>query len=177
MPYSALLRAQCQPLLNRFLHYSISGSPASDSSSNDDNNGYFDHSKTSRYELYIPAPPSVGRSQAMLYHIATRNLFAWVFGRSLVGAQLGSALVGLLHSMNEFRSPGCDNVQDLLDFMDEEGYADLRSTPSHALSVLYFAEHFHFKDLYIDAFAHCVGMNHILDDCSEFEVCVLFQQF
>ncbi|TVY86525.1 hypothetical protein LAWI1_G007562, partial [Lachnellula willkommii] len=97
--------------------------------------------------------------QAFLYHLATRNLFAWIFGKPLVGIHLGGALVGLLNSLNEFRSEGGDNLQAIIDYMDEEGYADISNQPDHALAILFFAEHFQFKDLWIDAFAHCVGMN------------------
>ncbi len=79
--------------------------------------------------------------------------------------------MGLLNSMNEFRSPGEDNVQAIMDYMDEEGYAEMRNQPDHALAILFFAEHFHFKDLWVDAFAHCTGMNERLISCPGFEVC------
>ncbi len=105
-----------------------------------------------------------------LHHIATRNFFAWLFDKSLVGNHLGGALVGLLNSMNEFRSPGEDNIQEIMDYMDEEGYADLRNQPDYALASLFFAEHFHFNDLYINAFAHCAGMNKNLIFSAGFEV-------
>ncbi|CZS93292.1 uncharacterized protein RCO7_07768 [Rhynchosporium graminicola] len=152
----ALLKANCRPLLDRFLAICPGGSPSSQWSSD---GGYFSQTKDKLYELYIPAPPNVDRGEAFLYHTATRNFFAWLFGKSLIGVHLGGALVGLLNSMNEFRSKEEDNVQGIMDFMDEEGYADMRKAPDHALAILYFAEHFHFKDLWIDAFAHCTGMN------------------
>jgi len=87
-----------------------------------------------------------------------------------VGTNLGGALVGLLNSLNEFRSEGQDNLQAIIDYMDEEGYADMRNQPDHALAILFFAEHFQFKDLWIDAFAHCVGMNEKLFSRPGFEV-------
>ena len=64
--------------------------------------------------------------------------------------------------MYEFRSEGEDNVQAVLDYTDMEGYADMRNVPDHALAILFFAEHFQFRDLWIDAFAHCAGINDIL---------------
>lgn len=121
-------------------------------------------------ELYIPAPSTAETGQAFLYHLATRNLFAWIFGKSLVGNHLGGALVGLLNSLNEFRSEGEDNLQAIIDYMDEEGYADMSNQPDHALAIFFFAEHFQFKDLWIDAFAHCVGMNEKLITRPGFEV-------
>lgn len=144
-------------------------SPGSEADSED--SGYFQNvTKKQIYQLYIPSPPAAERGQAFLYHTATRNLFAWIFGKSLVGTHLGGALVGLLNSMNQFRTPGEDNVQAIMDYMDEEGYADMRSQPDHALAVLFFAEHFHFKDLWVDAFAHCTGMNERLVQSAGFEV-------
>lgn len=72
--------------------------------------------------------------------------------------------------MSEFRSEAADNVADIIDFMDEEGYADMRNQQDHALAVLFFAEHFHFRDLYVDAFAHCAGMHERLSESPEFQV-------
>jgi hypothetical protein len=165
----ALLAAKCHPLLDRFLAHDLDKSPISDISSEE--GGYFNVPRTRTFEIYIPPPPTAERGQTFLYHMATRNFFAWVFGKSLVGTHLGGALVGVLNSMIEFRSSGVDSVQDILDYMDEEGYADMRDSPNHALAVLFFAEHFRFKDLWIEAFAHCTGMHERLAVSPGFEVC------
>ncbi|TVY33012.1 hypothetical protein LSUB1_G007807 [Lachnellula subtilissima] len=164
-PIEALVKSACQPLIHRFsADTSEESSPLSDSSNGD---GAFSCATT---VLYIPAPSTAETGQAFLYHLATRNLFAWVFGKPLVGTHLGGALVGLLNSLNEFRSGGQDNLQAIIDYMDEEGYADMRNQPDHALAILFFAEHFQFKDLWIDAFAHCVGMNEKLFSRIGFEL-------
>jgi hypothetical protein len=163
-----LVAAKCQPLLNRFLSKTLMESPGLEAGSKDSRS--FPHNNKT-YELYIPSPPFAERAQAYLYHTATRNLFAWIFGKPLVGNHLGSALVGLLNSLNEFRNPGEDNIQDIMDYMDGEGYADMRNHPDYALGILFFAEHFQFRDLWIDAFAHCSGLNEKLADSVGFEVC------
>jgi hypothetical protein len=110
------------------------------------------------------------RGQPMLHHISTRNFFAWLFGKPLVGPHLGDALVRLLTSMNEFRSPDVGNIADVLHFMEKEGYSDIKNEPDHALAVLYFAEHFQFRDLWIHAFTHSAGMSEMLCGSSEYEV-------
>jgi hypothetical protein len=166
----ALLTSSCRPLLDRFIVHHSAESPLSDISTSDDG-GCFGQPNSGNYELYIPAPPTAERGQAFLYHSATRNFFAWIFGKSLVGSHLGGALIGLLNSMNELRSLGKNNVQAIVDYMDEEGYADMRNSPDHALGVLFFAEHFRFKDMWIDAFAHCTGMHDRLASSPGFEVC------
>lgn len=110
------------------------------------------------------------QEQAFAYNISTRNFFAWVFGKPVVGKHLGLALVALLHSMHEFLSGAKDNVGDFMTYMEDQGYLDIANKPNHALAVLYVAESFQFNDLYIRAFAHCVGMSDQLYACSEYEV-------
>lgn len=121
-------------------------------------------------ELYIPPPATANKNQAFAYHIATRNFFAWVFRRSVVGESLGRSLVGLLHSMHEFRSETVDNVVDLMEYIDEEGYNQIANQPNHALAMLALAETFRMKELYIHAFSHCVGMGDRIKFSSEYEV-------
>ncbi|KAL8383244.1 hypothetical protein RB595_006815 [Gaeumannomyces hyphopodioides] len=121
-----------------------------------------------RVDLYIPAPPLSDKKQALEYHLATRNFFAWAMGRSMVGEQLGRALATLLESMHEFREAGTNNIEDLVAYMDEEGYLDFNGLPGNALAVLYLAENFRLRDLYIDAYVHCVGMSEILFRCPEY---------
>jgi hypothetical protein len=170
VPFEDLLNAGCRPLVDRFLVQDFDSSPLSDRSSSSSGNGdYWDRANITQYELYIPAPPAAERRQVMFHHITTRNLFAWIFKKPMVGPHLGGALVALLHSMNEFRAAGADNIEDVLEYMDQEGYADMRNQPSHALAILFFAENFQFRDIWIDAYAHCAGMNEILADSSEFK--------
>ncbi|KAK7732577.1 hypothetical protein SLS63_004832 [Diaporthe eres] len=70
--------------------------------------------------------------------------------------------------MQEFRDMGVDNKRDLLSYLDEEGYLDTRHQPNHALAILHVAENFELRDLYIDAFAHCVGMSEQLYKSPEY---------
>jgi hypothetical protein len=128
-----------------------------------------------RIELYIPPPPMATREEALRYHIATRNFFAWVFRRSLVGEHLGTSMINLLNSMMGFRRPGESNMDDLMAYIDEEGYLDMRNQPIHALAVLHFAEYFQTKKLYINAFTHCVGMYDELFTIPEYQASFLLR--
>lgn len=71
---------------------------------------------------------------------------------------LGETLVELFGSMRELRRSDADNVVDIIDFMEEQGYMDMRNNPYTAISVLHLAESFRLRGMYIDAFTHCVGM-------------------
>ncbi|ELR10073.1 hypothetical protein VC83_09044 [Pseudogymnoascus destructans] len=158
IPLEFLVGLDCIPLLERFLagrtgsylpssnRQFVKGRPSKEYTS-------------ARYDLYIPPPPTVEGEQKLLCRTATRNFFAWICGKPLVGESLGQALVGLLNSMSEYRGLNVDNVEDILDYMEEGGYADFGGRPVHTLATLHFAEHFQFEHLYIDAFAHAVGMH------------------
>ncbi|XXH05157.1 hypothetical protein Hte_011582 [Hypoxylon texense] len=163
VPFSRLLEANCFPLIDRFMTRNITRPTGHGQTDNGD------AARRSRIELFIPAPPRSNKQQAYKYHLATRNFIAYVFRRSMVGENLGGALITLMHSMHEFRSKNADNVQDLMDYMDEEGYLNFRNHPIHALAVLHLAETFQLRDIYIDAFAHCCGMSDQLFTVLEYQ--------
>ncbi|KAI1265173.1 hypothetical protein F5Y18DRAFT_60874 [Xylariaceae sp. FL1019] len=146
VPFSTLLEAQCHPLINSYI---------SDESDLDD-------AKSGPFQLFIPAPPQSEKRQSYNYHLATRNFFAFIFRRSMAGETLGSALIGLMHSMAQFRSQTANNEDDLLNYMDEEGYLDMNCQPNHALAMLRLSEEFQIRELYINAFTHCCGMANLL---------------
>lgn len=165
--------SNCGPLLARYLSEADpSLLPSSPSLLGDHElSEYFhDRSPPAKYELYIPAPTELGRDDAFMYHLATRNFFAWMFEKPLVGERLGQALTALLDRMDEYRPDPEANKDDMLAYIDEQGYTDFRDCPDHALSALQFAEKFQFRDLWTDAFVHCVGMNERLDSSAEFDV-------
>jgi len=169
VPLDALLEAKCHNVVARFMARDGVASAMASLEGRDPDflNGM---SAEARVELYIPPPPMATREEALRYHIATRNFFAWVFRRSLVGEHLGTALINLLNSMMGFRRPGEANMDDLMAYIDEEGYTDMRNQPIHALALLHFAEYFQSKELYTNAFTHCVGMYDELFSIPEYQV-------
>lgn len=150
-----LLDARCHPLVEAFVDRSISETEAI---------------QNNRVDLYIPAPWTANKLQAYAYHLELRNLLAWVFRRSVVGEHLGHTLITLVDTLEKFRQPGADNMQDLIAYLDEEGYLDLRDQPTHALALLHLAETVQMSDLYLEAFAHCAGMSDRLHRHNEYSV-------
>ncbi|KFH45342.1 hypothetical protein ACRE_038470 [Hapsidospora chrysogenum ATCC 11550] len=163
IPFKELLARKCFPLIERFL---VTDGPAPRTLRQLEKWGT---DPKQIVELYIPAPSLANKDQAFVYHVATRNFFAWVLRRSLVGEHLGHALVGLMYSMYEFRADVKDHVADLMDYMDEEGYVDVVNQPINAVAMVQLAETFQMKDLYIRALAHCVGMNDQVCTTSEYQ--------
>lgn len=126
-----------------------------------------------RVELFVPAPEDTSRDVSFNWHLTTRNYFAFIFGRPLVGTHLGQAMVDLQERMRLYRSGGVDNQKDFLDYADKQGYRNFAEFPDYALAMLYYAEHYKLRDVWIDAFAHCVGMNDKLVSSPEFLVSLL----
>ena len=153
--------------------YSGSGSPETPSAASEvssDEDYFTDPTPPAKYELYIPAPSHLDREGAFRYHLATRNFFAWMYEKPLVGDRLGEALISLLDRMNTFRLDEDDNLDDILAYIDGQEYTDFRSCPDHALAVLQFAERFELLELWRDSFCHCAGMSVELPLSAEFEV-------
>jgi len=153
LPFSLLLEANCQPLIERCMDTSetlpTDGICYTQRQARDEE----------RVDLYIPAPSATDKTTAFHHHLATRNFFAFLVRRSVVGPNLGGALVGLLQRMQIFRDVDVDNFDDLLSYMDEEGYLDCQNQPTHAVAMLRLAEVCQLHSLYTNALAHCAGMS------------------
>lgn len=159
IPSQVLYDASCTPLISRL-------SPEGDSDS-----GYSSGSSVGgRLDLYIPVPDHLDRLESLLWHIATRNFFAWLLCKPIVGDCLGQSIVRLLERMTTFRDKSVSNLDDLLTYLDRVGYSHFTSHADHALAMLYFSERTRAENIWRNAFVHCVGMNEVLKESSEYEV-------
>jgi hypothetical protein len=120
--------------------------------------------------VYLPAPGDLSKDEAFKFNVTTRNFFAWMFGLPMVGSHLGQSLIALLDRMNTYQLDRKKNEDDILTYMDNQGYTDFRECADHALAVLQFAEHFRIDELWGDAFSHCTGMSICLSSSAEFDV-------
>ncbi|KAG5920947.1 hypothetical protein E4U61_007322 [Claviceps capensis] len=164
LPFSLLLAHKCYALIERFLASRATGdSTSGHRRSPGDFRKLYHSDPKQRVELFMPTPRGATARQRQRHQLSTRNFFAWVLGRSLVGETLGEALVGLLESMYEYRSCGSvDNVADLVRYLQVEGYLSLARLPDHALAVLRLAETFRLKTLYLESLSHCVAMGDLV---------------
>ena len=72
------------------------------------------------------------RDEAVTYHQTTRNLFAWIMNKPLVGSSLGKAMISLLERMLQVRSATKSNLDDCITYAERMGYMDMADQPSHA---------------------------------------------
>ena len=127
------------------------------------------NSDSTHLELYIPAPTGLLREDALKCHIATRNFFAWLCRRPLVGKHLGAAMKELLASMRAWRDDSVDNIEDVLIYADRMEYSHVEHHPDNALAMLAFAEKARIPHVWIDSFAHCTGMQGDITESTEYE--------
>lgn len=160
----------CRPLLERTCSFPVPETPPLPAQRHVNSDYFVPRETPIKYELFIPAPISLSRDDAMNFHLTTRNFFAWMFGKPIVSVRLGEALVSLRRRMDEWRPDQDENEDDFLAYIDDQGYTDFRDCPDHALAFLHWAEIFEHSELWTDAFVHCVGMNEQLVSSHEFSV-------
>lgn len=142
-----------------------------------------------KYILYFPAPVG-NKEQTHKYHITTRNVFALLFGKALVGVTLGETLVDLVNRLDAYIPPTMQpnfllpesstmakkrknraldiegtggNVGRVLEYLLNREFDDLRNCPDVAAGILVFAEKFQLSELWREAFCHCVGMLNLME--------------
>lgn len=163
--------SKCRPFLR--LHRPLLAqdiSISADQAASIDGESLHTDSSPAKYEIHVPAPSHLSREDALRYHLTTRNFFAWMFQLPIVGSRLGEALIALVDRMNNWRADKQQNREEILAYLDNQEYTDFRQCPDHSLAILQLAERFEFRDLWTDAFVHCVGMNENLIISGEFEV-------
>ena len=116
----------------------------------------------SAIELFIPAPVTANIDTVFDHHITTRNFFAWLYDKPLAGRALGVSLVALKERIDQYRnSPDrILNKKEIIAYTESQKYLDFRECVDHALAILHLAKHLEQDDMWIDAFAHAVGMSH-----------------
>ncbi|KXT00091.1 hypothetical protein AC578_5787 [Pseudocercospora eumusae] len=117
-------------------------------------------------ELYISAPAHATKHEAHIFHLSTRNYFAYLLDAPLVGESLGKALIGLWKRL-QLWPPNEMIASDFRVYCQEQGYLSYSENPDYALATLSFCEQTKRKDMWVDAFAHCAGMHDRLQRSDE----------
>ncbi len=74
-------------------------------------NGSQDPDGQISYELYFPAPINQSKVDSLRYHTTTRNVFALLYQRSLVGLNLLQALTDLHDRLQTYLPPETDSAE------------------------------------------------------------------
>ncbi|KAK6502597.1 hypothetical protein TWF506_003177 [Arthrobotrys conoides] len=122
---------------------------------------------TAKYVLFFAADRPDGRNEetdplALLTHYVTiRNVFACIFDSFCVGLieEDSPLLSDLVDRMLMYFDGSEGSLSDRLsEFIKKSGLWDVRNDPIKAVELLHLAATYEMKDLYVEAFIHCVGM-------------------
>lgn len=131
-----------------------------------------------QYEIYVPWP---GKKESgiheVLWHVTTRNFFAILCGSSaIIGTtwfEAFSTVLKRIRSCPGYLAEGTSHVDWIVKYIVHNKFDDVRNNPSYAASLLAFSElpDVQWREGYIEAFVHCVGMYNLgqLDDIVEWQ--------
>jgi hypothetical protein len=131
-----------------------------------------------QYEIYVPWP---GKKESgiheVLWHVTTRNFFAILCGSSaIIGTtwfEAFSTVLKRIRSCPGYLAEGSSHVDWIVRYIVRNRFDDVRNNPSYAASLLAFSElpDVQWREGYIEAFVHCVGMYNLgqLDDIVEWQ--------
>jgi len=123
IPFERLVWSQCQPLIKKAItHEPHSGhSPAGPEPPRSTKS----HPSPPICVLLLQAPKECGSDEVVQYDITTRNFFAWLMGKPIVGPHPTSALLALKIRMDVWRTSFTDNFATLDQYAKTQGYGDL----------------------------------------------------
>lgn len=112
------------------------------------------------HEIHFPAPDNASRSDLLRHHITTRNLFAFLLDRPLIGLTYYQALTDLHERLLLYMSPEVDCTRLLIQYLTKNDLHNVSNDPAAAAGLLAWSENEErrWREGWREAFVHCVGM-------------------
>lgn len=115
-----------------------------------------------RYELRLPWPGENSSTSKYQWHLTTRNFFAILSDKDSVWGETYFKAFYTVYARvikhPDYLPRNIDRAFWLAEYIRRKGFDDVRSSPSYAIGLLALSEMIHWKEGYIEAFAHCAGM-------------------
>ena len=122
-----------------------------------------------RYEIHFPPPDDGTKTTVLRHHITTRNFFALLVKKPLVGLTLYQALVDLHQRLQLYLPREVNCTQLLVTYLSELHLHKVSNDPAAAAGLLAWSEdaEVRWRDGWREGFVHCCGMYSRLCDCPE----------
>ena len=123
-----------------------------------------------RYEIHFPAPDGASRTEILRHHITTRNFFALLLIKPLVGLTYYQALIDL-HERLLMLMPKESNCTDvMIEFLMRSRLHNVSNDPAAAAGLLAYSEddEVQWREGWREGFVHCSGMYTKLRELPEF---------
>lgn len=93
-----------------------------------------------QYKLYMDARSGGSKVDVLRYHITTRNFFAYLLRKPLVGFTYYQALVDLHERLDEYLPAGVDSAVALQSYLVMIGLVNVSNEPRAAAGLLAWSE-------------------------------------
>ena len=93
-----------------------------------------------QYKLYMDAQSAGSKVDVLRYHVTTRNFFAFLLRKPLVGFTFYQALVDLHERLDQCLSPGVDSAVALQSYLVMIGLVNVSNEPRAAAGLLAWSE-------------------------------------
>ena len=128
------------------------------------------HEAQIRHEIHFPAPDGASRIEILRHHIATRNFFALLLNKPLVGLTFYQALIDLHERLLVLlpRDSSCTDV--IMGFLTSNRLHNVCNDPAAAAGLLAYSEddEVQWPEGWREGFVHCNGMYTKLRELPEF---------
>ena len=111
-----------------------------------------------RYKIYMEARRGGSKIDVLRYHITTRNFFAFMLRKPLVGFTLYQALVDLHERLEEYLPPSTVCAANLKSYLVWLGLVNVCNEPRAAAGLLAWSEDVKWDEGWREAYVHSVGM-------------------
>ena len=119
-----------------------------------------EHDAQIRHEIHFPAPDGASRTEILRHHITTRNFFALLSNKPLVGLTFYQALIDLHERLLMVlpRESNCAKV--MMDFLMRNGLHNICNDPAAAAGLLAYSQddEVQWPEGWREGFVHCSGM-------------------
>ena len=107
-----------------------------------------------QYKLYFDAHPEGSKLDVLRYHVTTRNFFAFLIRKALVGFTFYQALVDLHKRLEEYLSPGIDKAVAIQSYLVMTGLLNVSNEPRAAAGLLAWSEDVRWNNGWREAYAY-----------------------
>ncbi|KAL8713847.1 MAG: hypothetical protein Q9220_001992 [cf. Caloplaca sp. 1 TL-2023] len=113
-----------------------------------------------RHEIHFPAPDNATRTEMLRHHITTRNLFAFLLDKPLIGLTYYQALTDLHERIILYMPQETDCTQLTVRYLISNQLQNVSNDPAAAAGLLAWIKNTQVRWLegWREAFVHCVGM-------------------
>ena len=122
------------------------------------------------YEIFFPAPPNSGKLEILRYHVTTRNVFALLMNKPIVGLTFYQGLVDLHERLMSYLPAETDCAGLIIKYLLVNGLNDVRNDPVAAAGLVAWSEdvEVRWQEGWLEGFVHCFGMYGLLTILPEF---------